>query len=71
MGEKKIGELEQPYQKLESNKTLLMKLDETVAWSESRPILEKLHDKARKNKGATFWVRRGVELRQVLEEVEG
>ncbi|CDN10058.1 MAG: hypothetical protein HRU34_17060 [Richelia sp.] len=54
MGEKKIGELEQPYQKLESNKTLLMKLDETVAWSESRPILEKLHDKARKNKGATF-----------------
>ena len=48
-GEKKVGELEQRYQKLESKKTLLMKLDETVPLSEFRPILEQVHDKARKN----------------------
>ena len=49
MEEKKVGELEQRYQKLESKKTLLMKLDETVPWSEFRPILEQVHDKPRKN----------------------
>ncbi|NRB07914.1 MAG: IS5 family transposase [Richelia sp.] len=49
MEEKKVGELEQRYQKLESKKTLLMKLNETVPWSEFRPILEQVHDKPRKN----------------------
>ncbi|CDN16887.1 Transposase (class II) [Richelia intracellularis] len=49
MEEKKVGELEQRYQKLESKKTLLMKLDETVPWSVFRPILEQVHDKPRKN----------------------
>ena len=48
MEEKKVGELEQRYQKLESKKTLLMKLEETVLWSEFRPILEQVHDKPRK-----------------------
>ncbi|NRB08127.1 MAG: IS5/IS1182 family transposase, partial [Richelia sp.] len=49
MEEKKVGEVEQRYQKLESKKTLLMKLEETVLWSEFRPILEQVHDKSRKN----------------------
>ena len=49
MEQKKVGEVEQQYQKLESKKILLMKLDETVPWSEFRPILEQVHDKTRKN----------------------
>ena len=49
MEEKKVGEVEQGYQKLESKQTLLMKLDETVPWSEFHPILEQVHDKPTKN----------------------
>ena len=49
MEEQETRELEQRYQKLESQKTLLMRLDETVPWSEFRPLLEKIHDKPRKS----------------------
>ena len=49
MEEQEARELEQRYQKLSSQKTLLMKLDETVPWSEFRPRLEKIHDKPRKS----------------------
>ncbi len=50
MEEKETRELEQGYQKLSSKKTLLMRLDETILWSEFRPLLEKIHDKPRKSK---------------------
>ena len=49
MEEKEVRELEQRYQKLESKKTLLMRLDETIPWSEFRPLLEQIHDKPRKS----------------------
>lgn len=49
MEEKQNWELEQRYQKLESKKTLLMKLDEKIPWQEFRPLLEKIHDKPRKS----------------------
>ncbi|MEM6614778.1 MAG: IS5 family transposase [Cyanobacteria bacterium P01_C01_bin.72] len=49
MKEQEARELEQRYQKLESKKTLLMRLDKTIAWSEFRPLLEKIHDKPRKS----------------------
>ena len=39
MEEQEARELEQRYQKLESKKTLLMRLDETIPWSEFRPLL--------------------------------
>ena len=45
MEEKQNRELEQRYQKLESKKTLLMKLDEQIPWEEFRPLLEQIHDK--------------------------
>ena len=45
MEEKEVRELEQCYQKLESKKTLLMRLDETVPWEEFRPTLEQIHDR--------------------------
>ena len=49
MEEKEVRELEQRYQKLESKKTLLMRLDETVPWEEFRLTLEQIHDKPRKS----------------------
>ena len=49
MEEQEARELEQRYQKLESKKTLLMRLDETIPWSEFRPLLDKIHDKPRKS----------------------
>ena len=49
MEEKEGRKLEQRYQKLDSKKTLLTRLDETVPWSEFRPLLEKVHDKPRKS----------------------
>ena len=49
MEEKEVRELEQRYQKLESKKTLLIRLDETVPWEEFRPTLEQIHDKPRKS----------------------
>jgi IS5 family transposase len=51
MEEKQNWELEQRYQKLESKKTLLMKLDEKIPWQEFRPLLEKIHDQPRKSNG--------------------
>ena len=48
MEEQEARELEQRYEKLESKKTLLMRLDKTIPWSEFRPLLEKIHDKPRK-----------------------
>ena len=48
MGEKESGELAQRYQKLESKKTLLMRLEETIPWEEFRPLLEQVHDKQAK-----------------------
>lgn len=50
MEEKECRELEKRYQKLKSKKTLLMRLDETIPWSEFRPLLEQIHDKPRKSK---------------------
>lgn len=49
MEEKQNWKLEQRYQKLESKKTLLLKLDEKIPWQEFRPLLEKIHDKPRKS----------------------
>ena len=49
MEEKQNRELEQRYQKLESKKTLLMRLDEQIPWEEFRPLLEQIHDKPRKS----------------------
>ena len=49
MEEKEVRELEQRYQKLESKKTLLMRLDETIPWEEFRPLLKQIHDKPRKS----------------------
>ena len=48
MEEKEARKLEQRYQKLESKKTLLIRLDETVPWQEFRPTLEQVHDKQAK-----------------------
>jgi hypothetical protein len=39
---KESRELEQRYQKLDSKKTLLMRLDETLPWEEFRPLLEQV-----------------------------
>ncbi len=47
--EKESRVVEQRYQKFLSKKTLLMKLDEIVPWSEFRPLLEKIYDKPRKS----------------------
>ena len=49
MEEQEARELEQRYQKLSSKKTLLMRLDEIIPWSEFRPLLEKIYDKPRKS----------------------
>ena len=49
MEEKEGRELEQRYQKLERKKTLLMRLNETIPWSEFRLLLEQIHDKPRKS----------------------
>ncbi len=49
MEEPEARELEQRYQKLESKKTLLMRLDQAIPWSEFRPLLDKIHDKPRKS----------------------
>jgi hypothetical protein len=50
MEDKEARELEQRYQKLETKKPLLLKLDETIPWEEFRPLLEQVHDKPRKSK---------------------
>jgi hypothetical protein len=49
MEEKQNWELQERYQKLESKKTLLTKLDEKIPWQEFRPLLEKIHNKPRKS----------------------
>jgi IS5 family transposase len=46
---KENQELEQRYQKLESKKPLLMRLEEAIPWQEFRPLLEQIHDKPRKS----------------------
>lgn len=49
MEEKEGMELEQRYQKLESKKTLLMRLDETIPWSELGAVLDD------ENQGDEIW----------------
>ena len=46
---KESRELEKRYEKLQSKKTLLMRLDETIPWEEFRPLLQQIHDKPRKS----------------------
>ena len=48
MGEKEARKLEQRYQKLKRKKTLLLKLDEMIPWSDFRSLLEQIYDKPRK-----------------------
>jgi IS5 family transposase len=49
MEDKATRDLEQRYQKLETKKPLLLKLDETIPWEEFRPLLEEVYDKPRKS----------------------
>ena len=49
MPEKGRRELEQGYQKLETKKTLLIRLDQTIPWLEFRPLLSQIHNKPRKS----------------------
>ncbi|MEL7409826.1 MAG: hypothetical protein AAFN00_23330, partial [Cyanobacteria bacterium J06558_2] len=70
MEEKECRELEKRYEKLKSKKTLLMRLDETIPWSEFRPLLEQIHDKPRKSKVRHKLKQQGL-IEELFEQFDG